>query len=178
MGSIKAFTPLALMENILITGNSTVQRFNLRSKRMWRVGIRQAGLSLWHCGLMDALWLKEKGLPLPPHAQSFTPSNSHWFPLLTSGHWLEIELEIVGNRGLLFLVLVAFIFFSSPPSPILTNPPFPNYHPFPVPAFQQTAEELMGIAVTVRTHLNDCADFASSNNGVLRSERLRSPLRF
>ncbi len=128
MGSIKTFTPLALMEHILITGNSTVQRFNLRSKMMWCIGIRQAGLSLWHCGLMDALWLKEKNLPLPAYAQSFAPPPQ--LALITSGHWLDIELEIVGNRGQLFLVLHGGIyFFHLPFPPTFTNPPCPNYYP-------------------------------------------------
>lgn len=173
MGSIKAFTPLALMEHILITGNSTSQRFNLRSKRMWRIGIRQAGLSLWHCGLMDALWLKEKGLPLPPYAQSFTPFQ---LALISSPYLRSLAGNWIGNsrkqRSIISCSVGIYFFFITPPSPHPYNPPLP------APAFQQTAEELMGIAVTVRTHLNDCADFASSNNAVLWSERLRSPLRF
>lgn len=132
MGSIKAFTPLALMENILITGNSTVQRFNLRSKRMWRIGIRQAGLSLWHCGLMDALWLKEKGLPLPPHAQSFTPLQ---LALISSPYLRSLAGNWIGNSRKQRSIISCsggIYFFSSPPlPPTLTNPPFPNYHPPP-----------------------------------------------
>ncbi len=130
MGSIKAFTPLALMEHILITGNSTVQRFNLRSKRMWRIGIRQAGLSLWHCGLMDVLWLKEKGLPLPPYAQSFTPLQLALIssPYLRSpaGNWIgnsRKQRSIISCSGA--------IFFISPFPPTFTNPPCPNYPPPP-----------------------------------------------
>lgn len=169
MGSIKAFTPLALMEHLLITGNSTVQRFHLRSKRMWRIGIRQAGLSLWHCGLMDALWLKEKGLPLPPYAQSFTPLQ---LALISSPYLRSLAGNWIGNsrkqRSIISCSGGIYFFFHLPLSP----------HLYKFKAFQQTAEELMGIAVTVRTHLNDCADFASSNNAVLQSERLRSPLRF
>lgn len=166
------------MENILITGNSTVQRFNLRSKRMWRIGIRQAGLSLWHCGLMDALWLKEKGLPLPPHTQSFTPLQ---LALISSPYLRSLAGNWIGNsrkqRSIISCSGGIYFFFITPFPPPLQIP-LPQLPPTPVPAFQQTAEELMGIAVTVRTHLNDCADFASSNNAVLRSERLRSPLRF
>ncbi len=128
MGSIKAFTPLALMEHILITGNSTVQRFNLRSKRMWCIGIRQARLSLWHCRLMDALWLKEKDLPLPPYAQSFTPLQ---LALISSPYLRSLAGNWIGNsrKQRSIISCSGGIFFISPFPPPLQIPPVPNTPP-------------------------------------------------
>ncbi len=134
MGSIKAFTPLALMEHILITGNSTVQRFNLRSKRMWCIGIRQARLSLWHCRLMDALWLKEKDLPLPPYAQSFTPLQ---LALISSPYLRSLAGNWIGNsRKQRSIISCSGGIFSSPPSPHLYKSPLPQILPPPPPDSQ------------------------------------------
>ncbi len=126
MGSIKTFTPLALMEHILITGNSTVQRFNLRSKMMWCIGIRQAGLSLWHCGLMDALWLKEKNLPLPAYAQSFPPPTRIDYLRSLAGYWIGNSRK---QRSIISCSAWWHLFFSSTLSPYLYKSPLPQLLP-------------------------------------------------
>lgn len=138
VGSITAFSPgfswRTAEERVLIAGNAAVQGFNLRSERMCTRSDQTSRIvTLTPPGWRMRFGLRE-GSATAARRQSFTLPPCHWFPLLTLGHSLEIELEIVENRAPLFLVLVAFV----------------SLHLLPF----QTAERLIGIAYTVRTPLN------------------------
>lgn len=133
------------------------------------VGIRQAKIVTLTLAVMDGFCLErkrrkgrrgeERRALLLHSTVFFLYLLATLISLVTTGQWWEIELEIVGNRRSIISSSGGIYFF-------------------PLAAFQQTAEKLMGIAVTVRTHLNDCSDFGFSNNIVLQCERLRSPLWF
>lgn len=89
------------------------QGFNLPSKRMCVSGSDKQDC---HFDIASDGW----GLPLEEEGEAAIVAVRILYlflaliSLVTSGQRQEIELEIVGNRGLLFLLLVAFIFSPSP----------------------------------------------------------------
>lgn len=134
-----------------ILSNTTDPGFNLHLKRMC---VSRSDAPDWRLDIAgdgQAFALKKKGLP-SSDPESFTPGCIDFLQLLqVSGRKLNWKWQETGDYYLFFHLLATF---------------------------QQTAENLMRIAVTVRTHLKDCSDFGFSNNIVLQCERLHSLLWF